>query len=309
MTRQAAESDNPDFGPLIDETPGDVADVLAALGISGVTEATRITSGWGGTTVWRLEREGRVEALRIFPQGAREGRDREVAALNAAAEGGIPVPDLLATKLRSTRPVIMTTWCAGRSVAESAAAAPWRVQALGVEMGRMQARIHRIEAPESVRRRSPDWIAWAGEAEPEVQASLRALPLRPDALLHLDYHPQNVLIEDGHVSGVLDWENVRAGDPRADVARTASILWLARQSPETARWARPFVQLLESGWRRGYQREAGPLTEMPLFAAWACAAMIADLSPKVASPENWLRPQDLDKLRHRLATLKRRAGL
>lgn len=294
----------------MDEQGGDNGlQMLAELGLPEGTLAERITSGWGGTTVWRLEREDQIEALRIFPEDAGEPKDREVAALQAALAGGIPVPEMLPVKQYRNRPTILTTWCSGRNLAESIAAAPWRVRQIGVEMGRVQARLHQVPAPPPVRRRTPDWIAWAGDGERDLQDALRSLPIQADALLHLDYHPQNILMEDGTVTGVIDWENVRAGDPRADVARTASILWLARQSPETPRWARPILQLLESGWRKGYQQEVGPLTEMPLFHAWACAAMITDLAPKVANPDNWLGPNDLAKLRNRLTKLKRLAGL
>lgn len=287
----------------------DVTGVLAALGLPPVTAAERITSGWGGTTVWRLEREDQSEALRVFPDGADDAKEREVAALRAATGGGIPVPTLVPHQPCSGPPAFVTTWCPGRILAESVATAPWRVRQIGAEMGRVQARLHRIVAPPAVQRRTPDWITWAGDSERELQNALSSLPLQPDALLHLDYHPQNVLMENGAVTGIIDWENARAGDPRADVARTASILWLARQSPETPRWARPVIQLLESGWRRGYQQEAGPLTEMSSFDAWACAAMITDLTPKVDSPDNWLTPEDLNQLRNRLAKLKRLAGM
>ncbi len=292
------------------EQGGDeVIQLLAELGLPDGTSAERITSGWGGTTVWRLEREDQIEAVRLFPDGAGEAKDREVAALQSALTGGIPVPKLLPVKQYRNRPTILTTWCLGRNVAESIAAAPWRVRQFGAEMGRVQARLHRVVAPPAVQRRTPDWIAWAGDAEQDLQDALRSQPLRSDVLLHLDYHPQNILMQDGAVTGVIDWENVRAGDPRADVARTASILWLARQSPETPRWARPMLQLLESGWQKGYQQEAGPLTEMPLFHAWACAAMITDLAPKVENPDNWLSPNDLTKLHNRLIELKRLAGV
>ena len=52
-------------------------------------------------------------------------------------------------------------------------------------------------------------------------------------LLHLDYHPLNVLGEAGAISGVLDWTNADGGDPRADVARTGAIL---RFLPDNPTW-------------------------------------------------------------------------
>jgi len=38
-----------------------------------------------------------------------------------------------------------------------------------------------------------------------------------DAIVHWDFTPDNVLVQDGRVTGVIDWEGVRAGDPRFDL--------------------------------------------------------------------------------------------
>ena len=66
-----------------------------------------------------------------------------------------------------------------------------------------------------------------------------------------------------------------AGDPRADVARTVSILRLAHESikmVDVGTW------VLETGWRRGYEEVAGPLGDMSPFYGWAGAVMVRVLS-------------------------------
>jgi aminoglycoside phosphotransferase (APT) family kinase protein len=47
---------------------------------------------------------------------------------------------------------------------------------------------------------------------------LSALPEEPPAFLHRDYHPTNVLWDNGAVSGVVDWVNACTGPPSSDVA-------------------------------------------------------------------------------------------
>jgi aminoglycoside phosphotransferase (APT) family kinase protein len=42
-----------------------------------------------------------------------------------------------------------------------------------------------------------------------------------DAIVHWDFTPDNVLVRDGRVSGVIDWEGVRAGDPAFDLVTLA----------------------------------------------------------------------------------------
>jgi aminoglycoside phosphotransferase (APT) family kinase protein len=41
------------------------------------------------------------------------------------------------------------------------------------------------------------------------------------AIVHWDFTPDNVLVRDGRVTGVIDWEGVRAGDPQFDLVTLA----------------------------------------------------------------------------------------
>jgi aminoglycoside phosphotransferase (APT) family kinase protein len=42
-----------------------------------------------------------------------------------------------------------------------------------------------------------------------------------DAIVHWDFTPDNVLVRDGRVTGVIDWEGVRPGDPGFDLVTLA----------------------------------------------------------------------------------------
>jgi aminoglycoside phosphotransferase (APT) family kinase protein len=61
----------------------------------------------------------------------------------------------------------------------------------------------------------------------------------PASLLHLDYHPQNVMVEGFRVTGVIDWANAAIGDRHFDAATTAVIL--STSSMEHPRWMRDNV--------------------------------------------------------------------
>ncbi len=56
------------------------------------------------------------------------------------------------------------------------------------------------------------------------------------SLVHMDYHPQNVLVTGFRVSGVIDWVNADLGDRHLDAATTAVIL--STSSMEKPRWMR-----------------------------------------------------------------------
>jgi len=67
-----------------------------------------------------------------------------------------------------------------------------------------------------------------------------------DAVVHWDFTPDNVLVHDGRVTGVIDWEGVRAGDPRFD------LVTLAFYAPGTPLIETAVVEL-DSGLRAVYQ--------------------------------------------------------
>ncbi|HVA80754.1 MAG TPA: aminoglycoside phosphotransferase family protein [Candidatus Binataceae bacterium] len=56
------------------------------------------------------------------------------------------------------------------------------------------------------------------------------------SLLHLDYHPRNVVVRGMHLSGVIDWVNADVGDRHLDAAMTAAIL--SSSALEHPRWMR-----------------------------------------------------------------------
>jgi aminoglycoside phosphotransferase (APT) family kinase protein len=61
-------------------------------------------------------------------------------------------------------------------------------------------------------------VAWLAEHRPTVE--------RRRVICHGDFHPQNLLVAHGRVTGVLDWPNVIVTDAEFDVASTLVILGL-----------------------------------------------------------------------------------
>jgi aminoglycoside phosphotransferase (APT) family kinase protein len=56
-------------------------------------------------------------------------------------------------------------------------------------------------------------------------------------ILHGDFHPGNVLVADGSVTGVIDWPNAGLGEPAADVATTRVLLTMGPlHAPALGRW-------------------------------------------------------------------------
>lgn len=287
----------------------DSAAILTALGVPDATRIERV-SGGTDTAIWRVERGADAFALRLFRPEQAEVCQREVAVTSAAASAGIPVPRVHAVGAWQGRPALLLSWCAGQPLLGALLAKPWTIWPLGLQFGRTQAAIHALPPPPLLRQDADAWVRWAGPNEEPLQQHLRALPTRASALLHLDYHPLNVMTDGKHITGVLDWANTRAGDPRADVARTFTLLRLAplgpgRQPPHLTffRW------LLSMAWRRGYEQVAGPLVGMVPFYAWAGAVMLRDLAPRVGRADDWMQDHHFNPIRRWTAAWKQRVGL
>ncbi len=78
---------------------------------------------------------------------------------------------------------------------------------------------------------------------PGLRDALRRLTSRAGAyrvaessIVHMDYHPLNVLVDGMRVTGVIDWVNTDVGDRHLDAAMTAAIL--SSSALEHPRWMR-----------------------------------------------------------------------
>ncbi|MGH7841529.1 MAG: phosphotransferase [Candidatus Binataceae bacterium] len=58
----------------------------------------------------------------------------------------------------------------------------------------------------------------------------------PEAIVHMDYHPQNVVVKGLHVTGVIDWVSADRGDRHLCAATTSVIL--ASSAMDHPRWMR-----------------------------------------------------------------------
>lgn len=297
-TGVAASSPDSELNPLC---------ILTALSVTDAVAVERIHGGMD-TAVWRVERAGGVAALRVFRPEQAETAGREVVAIRAAASHGLPVPAVQAEGTWRDRPALLLDWREGRTLVPEVMARPELAEASAQAFGRMQARIHATPAPEKWRHHADEWLTWAGPAEVALQDRLRALDLRRDALLHFDYHPNNVLFADGRVTGVLDWANAAAGDPRADLARTFVLLRFAPSVPELPPAIAALREVLIDLWRTSYERERGPLGDVTPFYAWAGAMTVRDLAAKIGRPGITLQAGDLDPLRRQVEAWKRGLG-
>ncbi len=74
------------------------------------------------------------------------------------------------------------------------------------------------------------------DALARLRSRADAFRAAPESVLHMDYHPQNVIVRGTRVIGVIDWVNADCGDRHLDAAMTAVIL--SSSAREEPRWMR-----------------------------------------------------------------------
>ena len=137
---------------------------------------------------------GNGTVLRRFKTGGDAAR--EALAMQHVRAHGFPVPRVLEVRPEE----LVLERIGGPTMLSHLRLRPWRLPAYALRLAALHKRLHEIEAP-------------AG------------LPAVDDgtALLHLDFHPLNVILARGGPV-VIDWTNARRGTPALDVATTCVIL-------------------------------------------------------------------------------------
>jgi aminoglycoside phosphotransferase (APT) family kinase protein len=254
-------------------------------------------TGGAATSVWRIEATGGGRyALRVFQAHERHVLERELISMRAASAGAVPVPELFAVGTYEDRPAMLQAWSRGTPLLSELERRPTAAVVLGIAFGRLQRALHLVAAPPGLR---AGWINWPAPADAALAARLRAVATQNDRLLHLDYHPLNVLAHGVQLTAVLDWTNAHAGDPRADIARTLTILRLMPRVLRQPRAALGIALIFELAWRAGYGAFGQDLEP---FYAWAGGAMLHDVAGR-------FEKSDLAPAHRWTATWRRRAGL
>jgi aminoglycoside phosphotransferase (APT) family kinase protein len=245
----------------------DPALILAAFGLTGATAIALVRQGVT-KTIWRVEISGQTFAMHVFHPDQLTSFQGELWAMDRAAHGGIPVPALHAHGMWQDHPVMISVWCAGDPLLSALRTRPWTIRAAGSMLGAMHAHIHRLHAPRL--EVQPDgWIDQLAPVPARLRERLCALPLRSDALLHFDYHLENVMAHNKRVTAVLDWQKACPGDPRADIAQSVIGLLFSPEKSTPPLLHAAARSLLTRWYLRSYQQVSGPLGDMALFYTWA----------------------------------------
>lgn len=177
--------------------------------------------------------------LRRYRDAGRSA-EREAAVMAYARSRGLPVPEVHDV----AGPDLVMARVVGPTMADALVRRPWSMAGHARALARLHERVHAVPAP-----------AW-----------LDAPVGDGDTLLHLDLHPENVLLTpSGPV--VIDWTNAARGPGAADVADAWLVISAA--SLPGSRWQAAVVAAAQGSFARLFRRAAGQDLTAALPAAGA----------------------------------------
>lgn len=193
--------------------------------------------------------------------------EREARVMVHAREAGLPVPEVFDAE----GPDLVMERVDGPTMAAALVRRPWTLAAQARVLAGLHGAVHGVPAP--------GWLDGVPLDDPSVAGT---------ALLHLDLHPENVLLSaEGPV--VIDWSNAARGAAEVDVADAWLVMSVARPSGGRAQAA--VVAAAQGTFARLFLRAAG-VEPGPGLAA-AATRRLAD--PNLGAWE-----------RHRIGRLARR---
>jgi aminoglycoside phosphotransferase (APT) family kinase protein len=196
--------------------------------------------------------------------------EAEAAIMRAVRAWGYPVPEVHAV----SGPDMVLDRVDGPTMLRDLGQRPWMLWQHARTLAKLHRRLHALPAP--------DWIPTytshpsfatldPGTLPPSSSPSGPGVPAAPDAFLHLDLHPDNVILSpSGPV--VIDWRNTRRGDGAIDDASTWLIMATSQVS-ETGpkhRVVRLLRGLFVAALLRHIDREAAT-RQLPLVARYRLA--------------------------------------
>lgn len=232
----------------------------------------KIQAGKDSTVYKVIDKDGKLFAVRILPLHRLPQFQWETELITLVREQQVPAPTVVSVQPTNEHAVMLMEWAKGMTMLQALIDYPNRSRKLGQEFGKVQGMIHQINMPEF---QQDTWLTPASAIEKELIDDIQA---EGSVLLHLDYHPLNVMTDGETITAVIDWINAASGDRRFDLIRTQSIMEIDGPTlPELREVLPEFL----AGWREGYEMVGGPMQLNDSFRLWAGNRMKRDVANRL----------------------------
>ena len=233
------------MAPDLQETLADgLARLMARTGRHGTVSGLQRLSGGANMQSWLFRVGAEVFVLRRAPTaewiaGRQLDMAKEAAVIRCARAGGVPAPEVVAelTPDDALGLGFIMRCVPGSPDPETALASP---PTLLDEVAAAMAKVHALDPadlpflpvlePAAGVKALAAQFADAGGDRPPIALGLAWLrtnlpPPAPLRVLHGDLRIGNIMVDQGHLSGVLDWELAHLGDAHEDLAFGCMTVW------------------------------------------------------------------------------------
>jgi Ser/Thr protein kinase RdoA (MazF antagonist) len=223
---------------------------------------------------------GRVIKLLRSP-GHSDYLEREAAAQSVARAAGVAAPEVFGIETVDGRQGLVMERVDGLDGLTAIDRKPWRVWAVGRDVGRLHKQLSQVPAPEGVRsvteliRRPLEESPRIPEAARERLLAVFALAPTGDRLCHMDLHPGNVIESTGGPV-VIDFASAVSGHPMADHARSLMTFEAGEPADDTPLKERLLIALGRGIAKRAYRSGYGAVDQRAL-ALWMPLVVAARL--------------------------------
>jgi aminoglycoside phosphotransferase (APT) family kinase protein len=236
------------YGPtaVASKLLGYLGDRLGRSDLRFAEEPEQVNDGWETFLYrFRLQADGGIPepftrplVLRLYSNSKGLPRLRhEFAAQQHMGRVGYPVANPLLLEEKESPlggPFMIMERAPGQTFLDYMLRHPWRIIDGPTLMAELHARVHRLPADGFPTRPGPFLTHHFQEMRaiiedyqlPGLKPGLdwlyrhRPAPPRRPSIVHLDYHPLNLIYDRDHFTAVLDWTESDVGDAHADIAAT-----------------------------------------------------------------------------------------
>jgi aminoglycoside phosphotransferase (APT) family kinase protein len=205
--------------------------IRKALGSEFSIPSIRRLNGSSSATLFSFQAGGYDFVLRLYTKAEWLAEEpdvplHEAANLTRLHPAGLPVPELVALDPDGSRcgiPALLMTRVHGTINLTPTIMDDWLR-----ELAEFLPRLHAISPTDHFWKyipynkvtilRPPDWSTQKDLWERVISIVNRPWPVFPPCFIHRDFHPLNVLFQEEHLSGVVDWPNACVGPAGIDVA-------------------------------------------------------------------------------------------
>ena len=234
-------------------------------------------------------------ALKLFNKGFEKMAEKEFKKTLILHRTGLPCPKVFKLLEQDGKKGIVYQCVKGESLFYHLKQCPFMVKKYAREMAQMHNKIHCYCGSEL----EEICIQLANQIRnaPDLSISdkkqiIEYMDCLPDGnqVCHMDYHPDNIMFEQGEISAVIDWSNSGRGNPLADVCRTSILLRAASSPPGTPLFWRMIIpvfgKVLNRLYLKAYCKQSG--CTYYEISQWTLPIAAARLSEEIEKEREYL---------------------